>query len=168
MKNPPKPASAQPARQAQNPKPEPSEIPGAIAARHFRLGWWNIAVFLCLGVVLEILHGFKAGWYLDVSNSTRRLVWTLAHAHGTLFGILNIVFSNAISRLPDWNARKRRIASGCLVAATWLLPGGFFLGGFGIHGGDPGLGIFLVPSAAFLGLVAVILTALAANRVKAS
>lgn len=45
------------------------------------------------------------------------------------------------------------------MAASVLLPGGFFLGGIFIHGGDPGLGIFLVPlGAGFLFLV-VLLTA---------
>jgi hypothetical protein len=38
-----------------------------------------------------------------------------------------------------------------LSAATVLLPSGFFLGGVVTYGGDPGLGILLVPvGAAFL------------------
>ncbi len=39
---------------------------------HLRFGWWSLLVFLLLGLVLETLHGFKIGWYLDVSNSIRR------------------------------------------------------------------------------------------------
>ena len=55
--------------------------------RHLRFGWWSLLGFLCLGFMLELLHGFKAGFYLDVSNETRRLMWTLAHAHGALLGL---------------------------------------------------------------------------------
>ena len=57
---------------------------------HLRAGWWAILVFLSAGLVLETLHGFKAPFYLDVGNESRRLMWTLGHSHGTLFGLLNI------------------------------------------------------------------------------
>src|SRR6516162_5777746 len=72
------------------------------ARRHLRIGWWSVLVFLTLGIALELLHGFKAGWYLDVSNSTRRLMFTLAHAHGTLLGLLNIAFAVSLSHVPEW------------------------------------------------------------------
>jgi len=41
------------------------------------------------------------------------------------------------------------------------MPAGFLLGGIIVHGGDPGLGIFLLPPGALLLLVAVIMTAIA-------
>ena len=58
--------------------------------RHLRYGWWSLFAWLTLGVVLETLHGFKIGWYLDVDVEMRRLMFTLAHAHGTLLALVNI------------------------------------------------------------------------------
>jgi len=42
-----------------------------------------------------------------------------------------------------------------LFWGSWVLPLGFFLGGFGLHGGDPGLGVLLVPVGALLLLLPV-------------
>jgi hypothetical protein len=120
---------------------------------HLRFGWWSLLVFLALGIVLEGLHGFKVGWYLDVSNETRRLMWTLAHAHGTLLAIVHLAFGLTVESLAE--ARWPRTASACLRGASILLPCGFFLGGVWIHDGDPGLGILLVPVGAALLLVGV-------------
>jgi hypothetical protein len=127
--------------------------------RHLRFGWWSLLVFLTLGIVLESLHGFKAGWYLSVPNATRRLMWTLAHAHGTLLGLVHVAFGATVSLAPAWDARRRSLASNCLMAASLLIPGGFFLGGVVIYAGDPGLGIVLVPVGALLLFTAVFLTA---------
>ena len=49
-----------------------------LVRRHLAIGWWCLLLFLSLGIALESLHGLKLGWYLDVSNSTRRLMLTLA------------------------------------------------------------------------------------------
>ena len=65
-----------------------------LVRRHLRFGWWSLATFGLLGLVLETLHGFKVGAYLDVSNETRRLMWTLAHAHGTLLGLVHLGFAS--------------------------------------------------------------------------
>ena len=128
------------------------------AGRHLRFGWWSLLVFLSLGLVLDALHGFKVGWYLDVANEARRLTWTLAHAHGVLLSILNVVFSLTLSGTSGAFARLRLI-SGCLIGATVLMPVGFFLGGILIHGGDPGIGIFAVPPGALLLFAGVYLIA---------
>ena len=136
------------------------------AQRHLRIGWWSLLIFLTLGVVLETLHGFKIGWYLNVSNQTRRLMWTLAHAHGTLLGVIHVAFAATVGLLAGWSSRARSLASICLMAAGVLLPGGFFLGGIFIHAGDPGLGILLVPLGAVALFVAVLLTARGAGAVK--
>ena len=64
-----------------------------IGKTHLRVGWWALLAYLSLGIAPESMHGFKIRWYLDVSNETRRLMWTLAHTHGTLLSILNIVFA---------------------------------------------------------------------------
>ena len=58
--------------------------------RHLRFGWRSLFVFLALGFILEVLHGFKLGWYLDVGAEMRRLMFTLAHAHGTLLALVNL------------------------------------------------------------------------------
>src|SRR5881409_631237 len=86
----------------ESPRERLARDPAALAQRHLRFGWWTLLVFLSLGLVLEALHGFKVGAYLNPSNDTRRLVWALAHAHGTLFGLLNIAFAFTVGRLADW------------------------------------------------------------------
>ena len=126
---------------------------------HLRFGWWSLLFFLALGLVLDTLHGFKIGWYLDVSNTTRRLMWTLAHAHGTLTSLVHLVFALALHAFPTAAGRWLRFASACLIASTILLPGGFFLGGIVIYGGDPGVGILLTPVGAVTLMIAVFLAA---------
>jgi hypothetical protein len=131
----------------------------ALVSRHLRVGWWSLLLFLSLGLLLEVLHGFKVGLYLDTSNHTRRLMWTLAHAHGTLLALVQIAFAVTVQHLPLWEARLRGFASACLIGAGILIPSGFFLGGMVAYAGDPGLGILLVPMGAVLLFLAVLLTA---------
>lgn len=131
----------------------------ALTRRHLRFGWWSLLAFLTLGVVLEALHGFKVGFYVDVANATRRHLWTLAHAHGTLLSLVHVVFGLSLGALPGWAGSSQELASRCLLGATVLVPGGFFLGGAVFYGGDPGLGIFLLPVGALLLFGAVLLTA---------
>jgi hypothetical protein len=134
-----------------------------VIALHLRAGWWSLLVFLTLGILLDALHGFKIGYYLDVSNETRRLMWTLAHAHGTLLSVINLAFAFSLRAMPHWTDASRARASRCLLGALILLPLGFFLGGFFIHGGDPGLGVLLVPPGALLLFATVFWTARAAG-----
>lgn len=133
--------------------------PAVLTKRHLQFGWWMLLLFLILGLALEALHGFKAGLYLNVSNSTRRLMWTLAHAHGTLLALVNLGFAFTVRLLPEWKVRERGIASVCLRGATLLMPAGFFLGGAFIYSGDPGVGIVLVPIGGLFLLAGVLLTA---------
>ena len=118
------------------------------ADRNLRFGWWSLLVFLCLGAALETLHGFKIGWYVDVGNETRRLMFTLAHAHGTLLALVNIA-AGLTARIVE-RFTLRSSASFALIWAAILLPAGFFLGGIVIYDGDPGLGVWLVPIGAAL------------------
>ena len=127
--------------------------------RHQRFGWWSLLGFLVLGIVIELLHEFNRGSYLDASNETRRMMWRLAHAHGVLLALVHVAFSLTIRVLPHTATRLPRFASPTLMAATLLLRGGFFFGGAWFHEGDPGRGIFLVPVGALLLLIAVFLTA---------
>ena len=123
--------------------------------RHLRFGWWSLLLFATLGLVLESLHGFKVRAYLDVSNETRRLMWTLAHAHGTLLAVIHIVFGLTLRGGPAPPLASQRLISTSLYAASVLLPGGFFLGGVVFYAGDPGVGVLLVPAGAVLLLYAL-------------
>src|SRR3954465_15573653 len=109
--------------------------PLAAPDRHLRFGWWTLAVYLTLGVVLESLHGFKAGWYLDVSNETRRLMFRLAHSHGTLLALVNIAAGLTLHSVKTFALSAR--ASTALIWGSVLLPLGFLLGGLSVHDGDP-------------------------------
>jgi hypothetical protein len=123
------------------------------ADKHLRFGWWALAVFLTLGLGLETLHGFKSGWYLDVGNETRRLMFRLGHAHGTMLALVNIAAALTMRALPGFALSAS--ASLALIWGSVLLPVGFFLGAIATRGGDPGLGILLVPVGALLVIYAV-------------
>jgi hypothetical protein len=125
------------------------------ARRHLRFGWWSLLVYATLGLVLESFHAFKVREYLDVSNETRRLMWTLAHAHGTLLGFANVMFALTLDVLPEMQPRTRQAVSVTLVAASLLVPAGFFLGGIGAYAGDPGLATIVLPVGAVLLLIAL-------------
>ncbi len=129
--------------------------------RHLHFGWWALLLFLTLGIVLEALHGFKVDLYVHVANKTRRTMWILAHTHGTLTSLINIVFAVTLRVLPTESTNMQRFASPCLIGATICLPGGFFLGGLVFYAGDPGLGILLVPIGAALLFISVLVTGLA-------
>ncbi len=116
-------------------------------------------VFLSLGIVLELFHAFKIGWYLDVTNDTRRLMWTLAHAHGTLLALVNVVFAVTLRVMPEGNGRWRALVSPLLIGSAILVPAGFFLGGLVVYAGDPGLWVFLVPIGVAMLFLGVLLTA---------
>lgn len=120
---------------------------------HLRFGWWSLLAFLSLGLGLELLHGFKLGWYLDAGNEMRRLLLTLAHAHGTLLALVNIAAGLTLRTVTGLTLSPS--ASLALRSAGVLLPLGFLLGGIRIYGGDPGFGIILVPAGALLLLYGV-------------
>jgi len=134
------------------------------ADRNLRFGWWSLLVFLSLGGALETLHGFKIGWYLDVGNEMRRLMFTLAHAHGTLLALVNIAAGLTARSVPRFDLRPS--ISSILIWAAVLLPAGFFLGGVATYGGDPGLGVWLVPVGAILLFYSVARIALDLSRLK--
>jgi len=138
--------------------------------RHLQFGWWSLLCFLSLGIMLEMLWGFRADWYVKDEFFMRRLLWTLGHAHGALFGLIHVAYALTMNAAPDGFSQTRRISSPCLVGASILMPGGFFLGGIFLHGqgGDPGMGVFLSPVGALLLFVAVLLSAIAVTSFKES
>ena len=146
-------------------RPSKHALPGVERAnRNLRFGWWSLLVFLSLGGVLETLHGFKIGWYVDVGNETRRLMFTLAHAHGTLLALVNIAAGLTVGMVERFTLRPS--LSFALIWAAILLPAGFFLGGIVIYDGDPGLGVWLVPVGAALLFYSIARIALDLSRRK--
>lgn len=126
---------------------------------NLRAGLWGLCACTALGLLLEALHGFKLGLYLDVQHETRRLLWRLAHAHGALLGVLNVGYSLAVRAFPRL---EDELAGRALLSALVLMPSGFLLGGAFARGGDPGLGVALSAAggaALFFGLVRLALKA---------
>lgn len=121
-------------------------------------------MFACLGALLEALHAWKSASYLGLGNETRRLMWTLAHAHGVGLGLIHIAYAATLGLLANvLRPTRLQLASVLLRWATVLLPGGFFLGGVFTYEGDPGILVILAPLGAaclgiFLLLVVVELT----------
>jgi hypothetical protein len=134
-----------------------SDNQSELAFLNVKFGLWTLLVFLTLGLVLEGLHGFKVAWYLEFE--TRRLMWSLAHAHGVLLAVLVIGNGIMLAVWPQSPAPWHRVASACLMASAILLPGGFLLGGAFVHGGDPGIGVLLSPVGGTLLFLGVGLTA---------
>ena len=128
----------------------------AQSMQHLRFGWTGLLVFAALGVGLELLHAWKVPAYLGVDNETRRLMWTLAHAHGVGLSLLQIAYAATLQLMA---AAPAALASRLFHAATVLVPLGFFLGGVNTYEADPGFGILLVPVGALallVGLAAVV------------
>lgn len=141
----------------------------AVQARYVRLhllvGWWSLLAFVSMGLLLEYMHGFREPSYMNVGDAeTRRMMWTLAHAHGVLIGLTHIAFAATVHLTATEAPRCQSLASNCLIAAGILMPLGFFLGGLFVYPGDPGLGIFLVPPGAGLLFIGVLLTCISVTR----
>ena len=116
-----------------------------------RQGWISLAAWIVFGLLIEGLIGFRSPVLLD--DSTRREMFRLAHAHGTLLNL--VLIAAAICAKLDL-VRLGTIASLGLRSAVVLLPAGFLLAGIWHFKDDPGLGILLVPIGAVL-LLAVAL-----------
>lgn len=118
-----------------------------------RVGCALLAVSLPMGVALEALHGFKLPQWLE--SPVRRELWRLAHAHGSMLGILCLLF---VALAPHYlhDERVRARAARELRWGAVLLPLGFFAGGILNYEGDPSLGILLAPLGAALLVVALV------------
>lgn len=116
-----------------------------LSRRHRRFGWTALLAWMCVGLLLELFHGLKlAGYLLD---PLRRELWTLAHFHGALLSVVNLVYVRW-AEAPGLSAAVRARASRALIAGSVLMPVGFLLGGLQHYEGDPGLGILLAPLGA--------------------
>ncbi len=127
----------------------------------FTVGLWLLLVSVPLGLTLEALHALKVQVYL--ASATRRELWTLAHAHGNLLGILCLVLASIAPRWwPDADARAFMLRN--LRLAAVLMPLGFFAGGVLNYEGDPSYGIVLVPLGALFLVIALLRAVLARPR----
>jgi hypothetical protein len=141
-------------------QPVASQVPladsPALIRTHLRFGWVGLLVFVLLGIALEGLHAFKSSAYLGVGQETRRLMWTLAHAHGVGLSLVHLGFTATLGFLRGSARARLGTASHSLRWASLLIPGGFFLGGVATYEGDPGVGVFLVPLGAVALLIALV------------
>ena len=126
-----------------------------------RTGLWLLAFSLPLGLTLEALHAWKVPVYLG--SALRRELWTLAHAHGNLLGILCLVFAAIGGRLLPEPTQRQRIER-MLATGAVLMPLGFLFGGVMNREGDPSLAIALVPLGGVFVFVALVRAALASRR----
>ena len=124
-------------------------------------GWAALASFIALGLFLESLHLFKVALYFEVE--IRRELWTLAHAHGGLLAIVNVVFGVCAVH-SQWRGAAARWAARLFVAAGVLVPVGFFMGGIGNSESDPSLWILLTPLGGLAALLAAVLACFCAWR----
>ena len=126
-----------------------------------RQGWISLAAWIVFGLLIEGLTGFRSPVLLD--DSTRREMFRLAHAHGTLLNL--VLIAAAICAKLDL-VRLGTIASLGLRSAVVLLPAGFLLAGIWHFKDDPGLGILLVPIGAVLLLVVAVGIAFSVESLK--
>lgn len=119
-------------------------------------GWVSIAIWMSLGLLLEGLLGYKIPAYLN--DPQRRELFRLAHAHGTLLGVVLIAAGLCVERFAIALPGAARLA---LRAGAVLMPVGFFVAGIWHTEGDPGLAIWLVPPGALLVIFAAVALALA-------
>ena len=67
------------------------------ARASLRYGFTALLLFVLGGLSLEFLHLIKAPWYLE--NHLRRELWVLAHAHGALLALFNLIYAALLPRL---------------------------------------------------------------------
>ena len=121
-------------------------------------GWSSVAGWMTFGLLLEGLLGFKTPAYLF--DSDRRELFRLAHAHGTLLGLILLAAALCSQVFQITPPRAGRLA---LRLGAFVMPFGFLLAGIWHYESDPGLGIWLVPPSAALLVFGTVTFALAAR-----
>ncbi len=148
-----------------SPSTSASERPeGGAPARPWGLaiGLPGLLFWLVTGLGLESLHAFKEPAYL--LDPVRRLMWTLAHAHGTLLSAIALLLALVVLPRVGASPRLRRHADRLFASGAVLLPLGFLIGGAWHPEGDPGPGIFLVPAGALACIAGLALACVATFR----
>lgn len=136
----------------------------APSKRHARAafqGWLSLAVWMSFGLLLESLMAYKSPAYLD--DPLRRELFRLAHAHGSLLGVVLVIAAMWARGSGEWQSRLALFA---LRFGAAVMPLGFLAAGLWHPESDPGLGIWLVPAGALpliFGLISIALSS-RANR----
>jgi hypothetical protein len=115
---------------------------------------------MSVGFLLESLMAFKASAYLD--DLQRRELFRLAHAHGSLLGVVLVLVALWVER----GSRLSRAAIFALRFGAVVMPVGFLAAGLWHPESDPGLAIWLVPIGALpliFSLISIVLCSRQAN-----
>lgn len=86
------------------------------------VGLWVMALFMVYGFVLIYLRDFapdKEAW-IAADNVSPHFEARLAHVHGNLFSLLNIVFGFLLVKLPVSGTQAKRVS--VLALAGLLMP----------------------------------------------
>ena len=119
-------------------------------------GWLSLALWMSFGLLLESLMAYKSPAYLD--DPQRRELFRLAHAHGSLLGVVLVIAAvwarSAGARL------SRRVVQAVRFGGA-VMPIGFLAAGLWHPESDPGIAIWLVPAGALpliFGLISIALS----------
>ena len=126
-------------------KIDASDEPSKKYSRLAFQGWLSLAFWMSFGLLLESLMAYKSPAYLD--DPQRRELFRLAHAHGSLLGVVLVI---AAIWANDIAARLSRSTVTALRLGAVVLPFGFLGAGLWHPESDPGLAIWLVPAGALL------------------
>lgn len=119
-------------------------------------GWLSLALWMSFGLLIESLMAYKSPSYLD--DPLRRELFRLAHAHGSLFGVVLVI---AAMWARSTGVTPSALAVLALRFGSVVMPVGFLFAGVWHPESDPGLAIWLVPSGAvplIFGLISIALT----------
>lgn len=119
-------------------------------------GWLSVTIWMSFGLLLESLMAYKSPAYLG--DPQRRELFRLAHAHGSLLGVVLVL---AAIWARGAGARLSRLAVIALRFGAAVMPVGFLAAGIWHPESDPGLAIWLVPAGALpliFGLISIALS----------
>ena len=119
-------------------------------------GWLSLALWMSFGLLLESLMAYKSPAYLD--DPQRRELFRLAHAHGSLLGVVMVI---AAMWARNAGARLSRLVVLAVRFGAAVMPIGFLVAGLWHPESDPGVAIWLVPAGALpliFGLISIALS----------
>lgn len=112
------------------PHPTRHEPSVDLVRQHLCWGWWLLALFVAVGVVLDAMHGLKVDAFLNVSRSGERACLSLAHGLGTSLALLHLLYAATRHWLGTGGREKGgrgQLGSACLKSASLLIPAAFAL-----------------------------------------
>ena len=105
-----------------------------------------LALCALFGVGLEMMLAYKSELLMGPQNETRRLLFRLAHAHGSILSLFTLSWLSLASRL---NAPRQPLIARLYLSSALLMGIGFFFSGLIIPG--PSSVVLLVMSDAIDG-----------------